>query len=78
MGVVNLPSTGDYWSSHPCMLQHSATTELGMSCNCFYFMWQCFQFYDKEEINIDEEEEDDEENISGEEDATDELYLEHV
>eukprot|EP00957_Ditylum_brightwellii_P068940 5232611-Ditylum_brightwellii.AAC.1 len=57
MGVANLPSTGDYWSSHPCMPQHSAMTKLGMS---------------------EEEEGYDKENISEEEDTTDELYLERV
>eukprot|EP00957_Ditylum_brightwellii_P025868 1957013-Ditylum_brightwellii.AAC.1 len=72
MEVMKLPSTGDYWSSHLCMPQHSVMTELGMSCDCFYFMWQPFHIYDKEEIKVKEEERDDEENISEEEDATDE------
>eukprot|EP00957_Ditylum_brightwellii_P106593 8132038-Ditylum_brightwellii.AAC.1 len=72
MGAANLPSMGDYWSSHSCMPQHSVMTELGMSHNRFYFMWQHFHIYDKEEINVEEEEGDDEENISEEEDATDE------
>eukprot|EP00957_Ditylum_brightwellii_P080309 6108171-Ditylum_brightwellii.AAC.1 len=78
MGVVNLPSTGDYWSSHPCMPQYSVMTKLSMSCNHFYFMWQHFHIYDNKDINVEEEEGDDEENINKEEDATDELYLEHV
>eukprot|EP00957_Ditylum_brightwellii_P165824 12624903-Ditylum_brightwellii.AAC.1 len=78
MGVVNLPSKGDYWSSHPCMPQHSVMTELSMSRNCFYFMWQHFHIYDNEEIDVEEEEGDDEENISEEKDATDELYLERM
>eukprot|EP00957_Ditylum_brightwellii_P077566 5894467-Ditylum_brightwellii.AAC.1 len=54
MGVVNLLSTGDYWSSYSCMPQHSMMTEL------------------------EEKEGDDEENISEEEYATDELYVECV
>eukprot|EP00957_Ditylum_brightwellii_P155190 11813931-Ditylum_brightwellii.AAC.1 len=78
MGVMNLPSTGDYGSSHPCKPQHSVMTELGMSCHHFYFMWQHFYIYDKEEINVEEEAGDDEENISEEENATDELYLDRV
>eukprot|EP00957_Ditylum_brightwellii_P153637 11692331-Ditylum_brightwellii.AAC.1 len=78
MGVVSLPSTGDYWSSHPCMPKHSVMTELGVSHNSFYFMCQHFHIYDNEEINVEEEEGNDEENISKEEDAADELYLEHV
>eukprot|EP00957_Ditylum_brightwellii_P197691 15061194-Ditylum_brightwellii.AAC.1 len=41
-------------------------------------MWQHFHIYDKEEINVEEEEGDGKENISKEEDATDELYLECV
>eukprot|EP00957_Ditylum_brightwellii_P063492 4819594-Ditylum_brightwellii.AAC.1 len=53
-------------------------TELGMSRNCFYFMWQHFHIYDKESINVEEGEGNDEEKISEEEDTTDELYLEHV
>eukprot|EP00957_Ditylum_brightwellii_P181161 13799290-Ditylum_brightwellii.AAC.1 len=43
-------------------------------------MWQHFyiyNIYDKEEINV-EEEEGMTKNISKEEDMTDELYLEHV
>eukprot|EP00957_Ditylum_brightwellii_P022554 1701406-Ditylum_brightwellii.AAC.1 len=78
MQVVNLPSIGDYWSSYPCMPQHSVMTDLGMLCNHFYFMWQHFHIYDNQEINVEEEEEDDKENISEEEDAAHELYLEHV
>eukprot|EP00957_Ditylum_brightwellii_P086572 6586514-Ditylum_brightwellii.AAC.1 len=78
MGVVNLPSMGDYWSSHPCMPQHSVMTKLGMLCNFFYFMWQHFHINENKEINVEEEEGDDEENINEEEDATDKLYLEHV
>eukprot|EP00957_Ditylum_brightwellii_P090035 6857008-Ditylum_brightwellii.AAC.1 len=78
MGVVNLPSSGDYWSLHPHMPQHSVMTELGMSRSCFYFMRQHFHIYDNKEINVEEKEGDDEENISKEEDATDELYLECV
>eukprot|EP00957_Ditylum_brightwellii_P168860 12852782-Ditylum_brightwellii.AAC.1 len=78
MGVVNLPSTGDYWLSHPCMPQHSLMTELGMSHDHFYFLWQHFHIYDNKEINEEEEEGDDEENISKEEDAADDLYLERV
>eukprot|EP00957_Ditylum_brightwellii_P190414 14494571-Ditylum_brightwellii.AAC.1 len=78
MGVVNLPSTGDYWSSHPCMPQHSVMTELGMLRNHFYFMWQHFHIYNNKESNVEKEEGDNEENISEEEDATDELYLERV
>eukprot|EP00957_Ditylum_brightwellii_P182353 13891890-Ditylum_brightwellii.AAC.1 len=62
----------DYWSSHPCMPKHSVMTELDMSRNRFYFMWQQFHIYDNEEINGEEEEGDDEENISKEEDAADE------
>eukprot|EP00957_Ditylum_brightwellii_P193359 14722898-Ditylum_brightwellii.AAC.1 len=67
---------GDYWLSHPYMPQHSVMTELGMSRNRFYFMWQYFHIYDNEEINVEEEEWGGEENISKEEDAADELYLE--
>eukprot|EP00957_Ditylum_brightwellii_P011028 836068-Ditylum_brightwellii.AAC.1 len=53
-------------------------TELGMSRDRFYFVWQHFHIYDNEEINVEEEEGDDDENISKEEDAGDELYLERV
>ena len=56
MGVVSLPSTTDYWSSHPCMPKHSVMTELSMSHDCFYFMWQHFHIYGKEEINVEKEE----------------------
>eukprot|EP00957_Ditylum_brightwellii_P096191 7328098-Ditylum_brightwellii.AAC.1 len=41
-------------------------------------MWQHFHIHDNEEINVEKEEGDEEENISKEEDAADELYLEHV
>eukprot|EP00957_Ditylum_brightwellii_P194787 14837053-Ditylum_brightwellii.AAC.1 len=41
-------------------------------------MRQQFHIYDNEEINVKEEEGGDEENISKEEDAGGELYLEHV
>eukprot|EP00957_Ditylum_brightwellii_P001511 117726-Ditylum_brightwellii.AAC.1 len=78
MGVVNLPLKGDYWSSHPCKPRYSVMTKLGMSCNCFYFMWQHFHIYDKDDIHVEEEEGGDKENISKEEDMTDELYLECV
>eukprot|EP00957_Ditylum_brightwellii_P178891 13626367-Ditylum_brightwellii.AAC.1 len=78
MGVVRLPLTADYWSSHPCMPKHFVMIELGMSRNRFYFMWRHFHIYDNEEINVEEEEGDDEETINEEEDAGDELYLEHV
>eukprot|EP00957_Ditylum_brightwellii_P198904 15160500-Ditylum_brightwellii.AAC.1 len=66
----------NYWLSHPCMPKYSVMTELGMSRNCFYFLWRHFHIYDNEEINVKEEDGDDEENISKEEDAGDEVYLE--
>eukprot|EP00957_Ditylum_brightwellii_P196498 14972069-Ditylum_brightwellii.AAC.1 len=78
MGVVNLPSTGDYWLSHPCMPHHSVMTEHGMSRDHFYFMWWHFHIYDNKEIDVEEEEGDDEESISKEEYTADEWYLEHV
>eukprot|EP00957_Ditylum_brightwellii_P111296 8487604-Ditylum_brightwellii.AAC.1 len=78
MGVVNLPSKGDYWSSHPCMSQHSVMTKIGILLNCFYFMWQHFHIYDKDNIHVEKGDGGDKENISNEEDTTDELYLEHV
>eukprot|EP00957_Ditylum_brightwellii_P149464 11382225-Ditylum_brightwellii.AAC.1 len=72
MGVVNLLSMGDYWSSHPCMPQHSVMIELGIPRNCFYLMWQHFHIYDNKDIDVEEEEGHDEENISKEKDTADE------
>eukprot|EP00957_Ditylum_brightwellii_P170498 12977798-Ditylum_brightwellii.AAC.1 len=41
-------------------------------------MWRHYHIYGNEEINVEEEEGNHEENISKEEDAGDELYLERV
>eukprot|EP00957_Ditylum_brightwellii_P107380 8193860-Ditylum_brightwellii.AAC.1 len=67
-----------YWSLHPCMSKHSVIAEFGMSHHCFYFMWQHFHIYKEEVINVEEEEGGGKENVSEEEDMTDELCLECV
>eukprot|EP00957_Ditylum_brightwellii_P139706 10647262-Ditylum_brightwellii.AAC.1 len=73
---MNLPLKGDYWSSQPCIPQHSVMTKLGMSRDCFSLCGNILTFMIKTTFMWMRK--DDKENISKEEDIIDELYLEHV
>eukprot|EP00957_Ditylum_brightwellii_P182731 13918515-Ditylum_brightwellii.AAC.1 len=57
MGLVRLPSLRDYWSTDHCMPQHRVMKDLGMSRDCFLFIWHKFHVYNEEDMDIQAEEE---------------------
>ena len=42
MGIVQLPSKDDYWSTDPMMPSHDLCNQCGMSRNRFRFLWRYF------------------------------------
>lgn len=55
MGVVQLPSKDDYWSTHPLMPSHELCNELNMTRNRFRFMWRHFHLNFPHDDDFDEE-----------------------
>eukprot|EP00957_Ditylum_brightwellii_P178509 13598124-Ditylum_brightwellii.AAC.1 len=65
IGVVQLPSKQDYWSSnYPYMPINPTARELDMTQDQFMFMWQNFHIYDVSDIDMLQEESNGEEENS--------------
>eukprot|EP00957_Ditylum_brightwellii_P014162 1066653-Ditylum_brightwellii.AAC.1 len=58
IGLVRLPSMRAYWSTDPYMPQHGVMEELGMTRDCFLFMWRNFHVYNKEGTDVQAEQKD--------------------
>eukprot|EP00957_Ditylum_brightwellii_P063741 4836761-Ditylum_brightwellii.AAC.1 len=57
MGLVHLPSLRDYWSTDHYMHQYRVMKELGMTRDCFLFIWCNFHGYSEEHMDMQAEEE---------------------
>eukprot|EP00957_Ditylum_brightwellii_P010027 756645-Ditylum_brightwellii.AAC.1 len=45
----------DYWSTDLYMPQHRMMKELGMTRDCFFFMWHNFHAYNEEDMDMQTE-----------------------
>eukprot|EP00957_Ditylum_brightwellii_P074581 5667273-Ditylum_brightwellii.AAC.1 len=76
MGLVRLPSMRDYWSTDPYMPQHRVMKELGMTRNCFLFMWHNIHVYNEEDMGVQSEQK--EGKAGKDDDSDDDGILEFV
>eukprot|EP00957_Ditylum_brightwellii_P059788 4539104-Ditylum_brightwellii.AAC.1 len=73
MGLVQLPSLCDYWSTDHYMPQHRVMKELGMTMDHFLFMWHNFHVYNEKHMATQAQEE-----VEKEYDSDDDGILEFV
>eukprot|EP00957_Ditylum_brightwellii_P047189 3583859-Ditylum_brightwellii.AAC.1 len=57
VGLVCLPSLCDYWSTDHYMPHHRVMKELGVTRDCFLFIWCNFHDYNEEDMDMQVEEE---------------------
>ena len=61
--IVDLLAKLDYWTTNPYHSYHKIVHNLGMTQDCFQFLWCHFHVKDLEEVEHENEYKDDEEEL---------------